>query len=149
MLSPILAYVFITYAKEGWRVCYWWAFAFESLAVIALFFFYKPPSFETKHRVDRKTKRQLLGELDYLGLLLFAAGCILLLLGVNWVRISRRLKNIYKGRHSLQTGRKGVTLEERRCHYSHCSLRRGFCCISNLGSQNYSAISYIASEIIH
>ncbi|KAL4919159.1 fungal trichothecene efflux pump [Aspergillus aurantiobrunneus] len=84
MLSPMIGYAFITYAELGWRVCYWWMFAFESLTAIALFIFYRPPSFRTKHHDDGKTKRQLLAALDYVGLLLFLAGCILLLLGLNW-----------------------------------------------------------------
>ncbi|KAL3486861.1 fungal trichothecene efflux pump [Aspergillus germanicus] len=84
MLSPMIGYAFISHTKLGWRVCYWWMFAFESLTAIALFIFYRPPSFKTKHREDQKTKRQLLAALDYVGLLLFLAGCILLLLGLNW-----------------------------------------------------------------
>ncbi|KAL4999917.1 hypothetical protein BDV10DRAFT_183788 [Aspergillus recurvatus] len=36
------------------------------------------------HREDGKTKRQLVAALDYVGLFLFLAGCILLLLGLNW-----------------------------------------------------------------
>lgn len=60
-------------------------FAFEAFTAIALFLFYKPPSFETKHRDDGKTKRQLVAALDYVGVLLFLAACILLLLGLNWV----------------------------------------------------------------
>ncbi|KAL4868291.1 hypothetical protein BDV12DRAFT_185977 [Aspergillus spectabilis] len=84
MLSPMIGYAFISHTKLGWRVCYWWMFAFESATAIALFIFYRPPSFTTKHREDGKTKAQLLAALDYVGLLLFLAGCILLLLGLNW-----------------------------------------------------------------
>ncbi|OJJ54342.1 hypothetical protein ASPSYDRAFT_94096 [Aspergillus sydowii CBS 593.65] len=84
MLSPMIGYAFITHAKLGWRVCYWWMFAFEAFTAIALFLFYKPPSFETKHRDDGKTRRQLVAALDYIGVLLFLAACILLLLGLNW-----------------------------------------------------------------
>jgi hypothetical protein len=51
---------------------------------VLLFFAYHPPTFGTKHQLDRKTKMQLLRELDFMGLFLFSAGCILFLLGVNW-----------------------------------------------------------------
>lgn len=85
MLSPMIGYAFISHAKLRWRVCYWWMFTFEAVTAIFLFFFYKPPSFKTKHRDDGKTKRQLVAALDYVGLFLFLAGCILLLLGLNWV----------------------------------------------------------------
>lgn len=64
---------------------YWWCFAFETLSAILLFFFYHPPTFETKHREDHKTKWQLMKEIDYVGLLLFTAGCLFILLGLNWV----------------------------------------------------------------
>ncbi|KAL4937888.1 hypothetical protein BDV06DRAFT_226516 [Aspergillus oleicola] len=84
MLSPMIGYSFINYAALGWRVCYWWMFAFEALTAIMLFTFYRPPSFETMHLTDGKTKKQLLAALDYVGLLLFLAACILLLLGLNW-----------------------------------------------------------------
>ncbi|KAL3469643.1 fungal trichothecene efflux pump [Aspergillus californicus] len=84
MLSPMIGYAFISHTKLGWRVCYWWMFAFETVTALTLFFFYHPPSFQTKHRVDGKTKGQLLAALDYVGLLLFLAGCVLLLLGLNW-----------------------------------------------------------------
>ncbi|KAL4985906.1 fungal trichothecene efflux pump [Aspergillus falconensis] len=84
MLSPMIGYAFISHAKLRWRVCYWWMFTFEAVTAIFLFFFYKPPSFKTKHREDGKTKRQLVAALDYVGLFLFLTGCILLLLGLNW-----------------------------------------------------------------
>jgi MFS family permease len=83
-ISPILGYVFIAYTKPGWRSCYWWCFSWEVVTAVLLFFFYHPPTFETKHQVDRKTKWQLIKEIDYIGLILFTAGCLLLLLGLNW-----------------------------------------------------------------
>ncbi|KAL4738812.1 fungal trichothecene efflux pump [Aspergillus similis] len=84
MLSPMIGYAFISHAKLRWRVCYWWMFTFEAVTAFCLFFFYRPPSFRTKHREDGMTKRQLVAALDYIGLFLFLAGCILLLLGLNW-----------------------------------------------------------------
>jgi MFS family permease len=83
-VSPILGYVFIAYTKPSWRSCYWWCFAWECVTAILLWFFYHPPSFETKHREDQKTKLQLLKELDYVGLVLFTGACLLLLLALNW-----------------------------------------------------------------
>ena len=85
--SPLIGYAFITYTKIGWRACYWWCFAWEVVTAILLFFFYNPPSFDTKHEDDGKTRLQLLKELDYFGLLLFIASCLLLLLALNWVSI--------------------------------------------------------------
>ncbi|KAB5539473.1 fungal trichothecene efflux pump [Coniochaeta sp. 2T2.1] len=82
--SPIIGYVFIAYTKPGWRSCYWWCFAWEAVTAIMLFFYYHPPTFETKHEDDHKTKWQLVKEIDYVGLLLFTAGCLLILLALNW-----------------------------------------------------------------
>lgn len=83
-ISPILSYVFIAYTKPGWRACYWWCFAWEVVTAIMLYFFYHPPTFETKHAHDKKTKWQLAKEIDYVGLILFTGGCLLLLLALNW-----------------------------------------------------------------
>lgn len=59
-------------------------FCWHSLSAIYLWFFYQPPTFNTKHEADRKTKRQLLAEMDYLGLFLFTAGCTSFLIGINF-----------------------------------------------------------------
>ncbi|KAF7564013.1 hypothetical protein G7046_g157 [Stylonectria norvegica] len=83
-MSPLLGYVFIAYTKPGWRACYWWCFAWEVVTLIMLFFFYHPPTFETKHQEDHKSKWQLIKEIDYVGLILFTGGCLLLLLALNW-----------------------------------------------------------------
>lgn len=82
--SPLIGYVFIAYTKIGWRACYWWCFAWEVVTAAMLYFFYHPPTFETKHKDDHKTKWQLVKEIDYVGLVLFAGGCLLLLLALNW-----------------------------------------------------------------
>ncbi len=86
MFSPLIGYAFITYSPLAWRACYWYMFSFECATIVGLFFFYKPPSFETKHKFDGKSKLDLLKELDYVGLFLFTSACVLLLLGLNWVR---------------------------------------------------------------
>jgi len=82
--SPVVAYAFIAYQPIGWRGAYWYLFSFHCFAFILLFLFYNPPDFEMKHRVDGKTKMQLLGQLDYVGLFLFLAGGVLFLMGVNF-----------------------------------------------------------------
>ncbi|OAL37167.1 hypothetical protein AYO20_03645 [Fonsecaea nubica] len=82
--SALIAYAFVAHSSIGWRACYWWCFSWEVSSAILLFLFYHPPSFETKHQVDHKTKFQLLTELDYVGLVLFSAGCAIILMGINW-----------------------------------------------------------------
>ena len=85
MFSALISYAFIAYVPLGWRTCYYWCFAFEFVSAVFLFFFYKPPTFETKHLEDHKTKLELLKELDYVGLVTFTAATTLLLIGINWV----------------------------------------------------------------
>ncbi|KAB5585205.1 fungal trichothecene efflux pump [Coniochaeta sp. 2T2.1] len=82
--SPLVAYAFIAYQPIGWRGAYWYLFSFHCFAFILLFLFYNPPDFKMKHRADGKTKMQLLGQLDYVGVFLFLAGGVLFLLGVNF-----------------------------------------------------------------
>jgi MFS family permease len=83
-LGPLVAYAFIDKTSIGWRGAYVYMTVFHACAFVFLFLVYYPPTFETKHRTDGKTKMQLLRELDFVGLFLFSAGCILFLLGVNW-----------------------------------------------------------------
>lgn len=82
--GPLVAFAIIAYYDIGWRGAYWYMFAFHAVSFLLVFFFYKPPDFEMKHQHDLKTKWDLLKELDYLGILLFTAGCTLFLLGVNF-----------------------------------------------------------------
>jgi hypothetical protein len=59
-------------------------FSLHSCFFILLFFCYNPPDFGMKHRHDGKTKLELLGELDYVGVFLFTAAATLLLVGINF-----------------------------------------------------------------
>ena len=46
----------------GWRWTYYINIITVALAIVLLFFFYHPPTFELLH--ERKTKRQLMKQLD-------------------------------------------------------------------------------------
>lgn len=52
------------------------------LAIILLFFCYHPPTFNLLH--ERKTKRQIIMKLDYLGMALWTAGLTVFLFGISW-----------------------------------------------------------------
>lgn len=84
--SPLIATMFATRTALGWRSCYWFGFAFEGCSVLALWLWYRPPSFGTKHAGDGEGKLKLISELDYVGLALFTSGCVLILTALNWVR---------------------------------------------------------------
>lgn len=66
----------------GWRWCFYINIIDVGLAIIFLTIFYHPPTFDLLH--ERKTKRQLLKELDYLGIFLWTAGLTIFLMGVSW-----------------------------------------------------------------
>ncbi|OAG07378.1 MFS general substrate transporter [Paraphaeosphaeria sporulosa] len=83
-LGPIVAYTFLAKTEIGWRGAYWYMCAFHGFFMIVLVLTYYPPKFSTKHRHDGKTKMQLVKEIDYIGLFLFIAGCVLFLLGINY-----------------------------------------------------------------
>ena len=83
LMTPFITNAFIGQTTIGWRGAYWLMCAWHGLAGIFLFCFYRPPSYNTKHREDRQSKWQLIREMDYVGLFLFTAGCILFLFGVN------------------------------------------------------------------
>ncbi|KAK3114960.1 hypothetical protein LTR53_006186 [Teratosphaeriaceae sp. CCFEE 6253] len=83
-VSPMIAYAMLSTTVIAWRTVYWFLFAFEACGLVLLVFCYHPPTFHTKHRADGKTRGQLLKEMDFIGVALFAAGCVLFLIGVNW-----------------------------------------------------------------
>jgi hypothetical protein len=82
--TPLITWVFISQTSIGWRGAYWWMCAFHACAGAFLFFCYHPPTFRRKHAEDRQSRWKLICELDYVGLLLFTAGCTLFLVGLNF-----------------------------------------------------------------
>ncbi|KAK1479764.1 fungal trichothecene efflux pump [Colletotrichum tamarilloi] len=80
--GPFVARKFVENPNLSWRWCFYVNIIAVGLAIVLLYLFYHPPTFELLH--DRKTKRELLKELDYLGIFLWTAGLTLLLMGVSW-----------------------------------------------------------------
>ena len=79
--TPHLARKFIAIPSLGWRWCYYINIINTGLAIICLFVFYHPPTFELLH--ERKTKREILKSLDYVGIFLWTAGLTIFLVGVS------------------------------------------------------------------
>ncbi|KAI1743240.1 fungal trichothecene efflux pump [Xylaria scruposa] len=67
--------------RLGWRWTYHINTIIVAVAVVLLFFFYHPPTFDLLH--ERKTKRQILKQLDYVGSFLWIAGLTLFLIGIS------------------------------------------------------------------
>ena len=94
--GPIIARNFVANTSQGWRWSYYVNLILTGLAIGLAIVFYHPPIFEQLH--TRASKRKVIKELDYLGMLLFVAGLILFLLGLRYVRLSICLTYL---RHSL------------------------------------------------
>lgn len=58
----IVARAVLQNPNMGWRWCYYLNIIVVSVAIVLLFLFYHPPTFDLLH--ERKTKRQLLKQLD-------------------------------------------------------------------------------------
>ncbi|KAK6218219.1 hypothetical protein LQW54_002973 [Pestalotiopsis sp. IQ-011] len=71
--GPIMARKFVENPSMGWRWCYYLNIIVVGLAIVLLYLFYNPPTFELLH--ERKSKRQILKKLD--------SGLTLLLMGVS------------------------------------------------------------------
>lgn len=65
-----------------WRGCFYYLIALNAVSVLLWYFFYYPPTFHMLHK--NQTALQLLKDFDYIGLTLFSAGMLLLLMGLNW-----------------------------------------------------------------
>ncbi|ETS77956.1 hypothetical protein PFICI_10018 [Pestalotiopsis fici W106-1] len=79
--GPIMARKFVEIPSLGWRWCYYINIIAVGLAIVLLYLFYNPPTFELLH--ERKGKREILKRLDYLGIFLWTAGLTLFLMGVS------------------------------------------------------------------
>jgi MFS family permease len=103
--GPKLAGALIQDPSLGWRWTYYLNLITTGLAVVLLFFFYHPPTFEMLH--EHKSKRSQAMELDFVGMFLWICGLTLFLMGLSWVSLPFRsaLKAI---RRALLTMNRGV-----------------------------------------
>ena len=85
-LGPSIAYSFLErWPATGWRGIYWLLFAINAVALICWVSFYFPPSFTKKHRHEAHiSKMYFVRHFDYVGTFLFAAGLVVLMLGLSW-----------------------------------------------------------------
>jgi MFS family permease len=82
--GPLIARALVNNTKLGWRWCYWLNVIVGGLSLVLFIAFYFPPNF---HMINsEKTKMQELKELDYVGLVLYSAGLVLVLLAFTWAQ---------------------------------------------------------------
>lgn len=82
VFGPIFARLFIENTSSRWRWSYYLGDIFSVLTLLLYFFFYHPPTYDQLH-VHGKSKRQQVKELDFVGIFLFVAGCVLFLVGLS------------------------------------------------------------------
>lgn len=81
IFGPKIARRFIDVGM-GWRWNYYLGTIVIALGTVLLFFCYHPPTFHMLH--EKKSKKTQLKELDYVGMILWAIGLTLFLLGISW-----------------------------------------------------------------
>ncbi|RFN52089.1 hypothetical protein FIE12Z_3641 [Fusarium flagelliforme] len=76
------------YLKATWRWCYYITIIYATICLVGTFICYFPPS-RPQHDFE-KTRWQQVKELDYVGLLLFATGLTIFLIGVTFLGAAHR-----------------------------------------------------------
>ncbi|KAH3999819.1 hypothetical protein HBI81_086880 [Parastagonospora nodorum] len=83
VFGPIIARKFIDSTAAGWRWSYYLGIIFGVITIVLYQFLYHPPTYSQLH-VNGKTKWQAFKELDFVGIFLFIASCVLFLIGLSW-----------------------------------------------------------------
>ncbi|KAJ2906561.1 trichothecene efflux pump [Zalerion maritima] len=83
VFGPIVARTFIETTANKWRWSYFLGDIINFIAIVLYYFLYHPPTYDQLH-LHGKTRRQAVKELDWIGMFLFIAGCVLFLVGLSW-----------------------------------------------------------------
>ncbi|CAM1501738.1 Fc.00g037220.m01.CDS01 [Cosmosporella sp. VM-42] len=82
VFGPIIARTLIENTGPGWRWSYYIGIILSTITLVLYQFLYHPPTFKQLH--VGKTKLQQTKELDWIGIFLYIAGCVLFLIGLSW-----------------------------------------------------------------
>jgi hypothetical protein len=81
-VAPVIAHAFIkNHPNVGWRGCYYALIGINTASFFCWFFFYHPPTFRMKHGDASILK--YIKDFDYIGTVLYTAGALLLMMGLN------------------------------------------------------------------
>lgn len=80
--NVLLATELNLHTSLGWRWCYYLGLIFAVISLVGTLLFYWPPA-RPQHDHD-KTRWQEVMELDFIGLILYTAGLVTLLVGLTW-----------------------------------------------------------------
>ncbi|KAE9371756.1 fungal trichothecene efflux pump [Stipitochalara longipes BDJ] len=81
--GPAIAYALVQHTKHTWRSCYYLMIAINAASTLCWYFCYFPPTFNDKYK-HKKTKRQVLIDFDFVGLVLLVGGLLIFLMGISW-----------------------------------------------------------------
>jgi MFS family permease len=87
VFGPVIARSLIDNTARGWRWSYYIGIILGGITGVLYQVFYHPPTYDQLH-VHGKTKWQMVKELDFIGIFLFIAGCVLFLVGLSWGGVS-------------------------------------------------------------
>ncbi|KAG5664674.1 hypothetical protein KAF25_008408 [Fusarium avenaceum] len=82
VFGPVIARTMIKNIHEGWRWSYYVGIILNAVTLVLYQFLYRPPTFAQLH--IGKTRMQQAKRLDWVGMFLFTAGCVLFLVGLSW-----------------------------------------------------------------
>ncbi|KAM0202274.1 hypothetical protein ACHAPI_001461 [Fusarium lateritium] len=82
VFGPIIARTMIENIHEGWRCSYYIGIVLNAVTLVLYQLLYHPPTFAQLH--IGKNGMQQTKKLDWIGMLLFTAGCVLFLIGLSW-----------------------------------------------------------------
>lgn len=82
VFGPVIARTMIKNIHEGWRWSYYVGIVLNAVTLVLYQFLYRPPTFAQLH--IGKTRMQQTKRLDWVGMFLFTAGCVLFLVGLSW-----------------------------------------------------------------
>lgn len=83
VFGPVIARSFFNNTVSKWRWSYYMGDILGFISLVLYWFFYHPPTYVQLH-VHGKTRWQMTKDLDFVGIFLYVAGCVLFLVGLSW-----------------------------------------------------------------
>jgi MFS family permease len=82
VFGPVIARSLISNTEQGWRWSFYIGIILSVVTLALYWFLYHPPTFKQLH-VGKTVWQQTL-EIDWIGIVIYIAGCVLFLIGLSW-----------------------------------------------------------------
>jgi MFS family permease len=82
VFGPVIARSLISDTEQGWRWSFYIGIILSVVTLVLYWFLYHPPTFKQLH-VGKTVWQQTL-EIDWIGIFIYVAGCVLFLIGLSW-----------------------------------------------------------------